>query len=180
MEADINNDIMDWDYHVYVPGSFDVVWSSPPCTEYSRAKTCGVRNLELANMIVQRTLDILFYFHPRFFIIENPQTGLLKEQEMMNDIMYDDVDYCKYGLPYRKRTRLWNNILNWEPRPLCKKDCGHMDDNRHMETAQRGPSKGAPTLGRQRHRQAELYMVPADLIREILKAIPMEPNATMT
>ena len=180
MEADIKCDIMDWDYHVYEPGSFDVIWASPPCTEYSRAKTVGVRNPDLANMIVQRTLDIIFYFHPRYFIIENPQTGLLKEQEMMNDIMYDDVDYCKYGLPYRKRTRLWNNILNWEPRPLCKKDCGHMDGNRHMETAQRGPSKGAPTLGKQIHRQAELYMVPADLITEILKAILMEPNSTMT
>ena len=171
MEADIKCDIMDWDYHVYEPGSFDVIWASPPCTEYSRAKTVGVRKIEMANAIVQRTLDICFYFQPKYVIIENPQTGLLKDQPMMQDISYDDVDYCKYGMPYRKRTRLWNNILHWVPRPLCQKDCGHMDGNRHVETAQRGPCKGIPRRGRERHKQSELYMVPADLIWEIFEVI---------
>ena len=171
MDADIKCDIMDWDYKVFEPGSFDVIWASPPCTEYSRAKTVGVRNLVMANAIVQRTIDIINYFVPEYFIMENPQTGLLKYQAIVDGMRFDDVDYCKYGLPYRKRTRLWNNIAQWEPRPLCKKDCGHMDGNRHMETAQRGPCKGSPRAGRQRHRQCELYMVPPELIREIFSAI---------
>ena len=39
MDADIKPDIMDWDYKAaYEPGFFDVVWSSPPCTEYSIAR----------------------------------------------------------------------------------------------------------------------------------------------
>ena len=171
MDADIKCDIMHKDFKVYEPGSFDVIWASPPCTEYSRAKTCGVRKIEMANAIVQRTVDILEYFFPKYYIMENPQTGLLKDQAVVNGMMFDDVDYCKYGLPYRKRTRLWNNIAQWEPKPLCKKDCGHMDGNRHMETAQRGPCKGEPRAGRQRHRQCELYMVPPELIKEIFSAI---------
>ena len=44
MPADINKDIMDWNYQVYEPKQFDVIWASPPCTEYSRAKTTGVRH----------------------------------------------------------------------------------------------------------------------------------------
>ena len=40
--ADIICDIMNWNYTVYESGYFDVIWASPPCTEYSCAKTVGV------------------------------------------------------------------------------------------------------------------------------------------
>ena len=46
--ADITADILTWDYSVYSPEYFDVVWGSPPCTEYSKAKTRGVRKFTLS------------------------------------------------------------------------------------------------------------------------------------
>ena len=140
MEATIQMDIMKWDYEDFPKPVIDVIWASPPCTEYSRAKTCGIRDIEGSNEMVKRTLDIIHYFKPKYWIIENPQTGLLKEQEMMNGIPYLDVDYCKYGMPYRKRTRLWNNIDRWNPRPLCRKDCSSMNSERtrHIQEAQQG------------------------------------------
>ena len=121
MEADIRTDIMEWDYRSYPTGSFDVIWSSPPCTEHSRAKTIGVRKLDEANGIVKRTLEITDYFNPTYWIMENPQTGLLKSQPFIAELPYNDLDYCKHGMAYRKRTRLWNNIEAWTPRPLRKK-----------------------------------------------------------
>ena len=100
--ADINIDILDWDYTIYPTGYFNVIHASPPCTEYSRAKTTGVRKIDYANSIVKKTLEIMDYFQPKYYIIENPQSGLLKEQSFMYGIPYTDVDYCKYGMPYRK------------------------------------------------------------------------------
>ena len=175
MDADIRTDIMDWNYRSIPEGRFDIIWASPPCTEYSRAKTVGVRDIEGSNKVVQRTLDIIDYFDPKYFILENPQTGLLKDQEMMRQIPFDDVDYCKYGMPYRKRTRLWNNINihRWKPKALCKKDCGMMNEEgtRHQQVAQRGKGKAEDRANQRCFRQAELYKVPSELIKEILTAI---------
>ena len=139
MPADIRTDILDWDYHALRRGSFGIIWASPPCTEYSVTKTVGVRKLDEANAIVKRTIEIIRYFKPTCWMMENPQTGLLNHQSVVADLPCNDLDYCKYGMPYRKRTRLWNNIEAWTPRPLCKKDCGHMVGNTHEQRARRSP-----------------------------------------
>ena len=136
MPADIRCDILDWDFMVYEPKSFDFIWASPPCTEYSIAKTTGVRDIEQANRVSQRTIEIIRYLDPKYWVIENPQTGKLKEQAFMNGLPFSDIDYCKYGMPYRKRTRLWNNIDCWQSRPLCKRDCDNIEGLRQHEQRQ--------------------------------------------
>ena len=171
--ADINTDILKWDYKQFDRNHFDFIWSSPPCTEYSVATTRGIRNIEYANSIVLKTIEIIKYFNPKYFVIENPQTGLLKNQEFMDEFEFKDVDYCKYGMPYRKRTRLWNNITTWKPRDLCKKDCGNIRNNKHIETAQRLPQKSKADWGESPiiHSQSDLYRIPENLISEILMSV---------
>ena len=76
----------------------------------------------------------------------------------MIDIPFNDLDYCKYGMLYRKRTRIWNNLINWQPKPLCKKDCGNVINNKHIQTAQRMPQGKSNTWGDKRLcKQSELY-----------------------
>ena len=171
--AGINCDILEWDYKQFDRNHFDFIWSSPPCTEYSVAKTKGIRNIEYANSIVLKTIEIIKYFNPKYFVIENPQTGLLKSQEFMNEFDFKDVDYCKYGFKYKKRTRLWNIITNWTPRDLCNRDCGQIRNNKHIETAQRLPSKTKAEWGDNYviHKQEDLYKIPAELICEILTSL---------
>ena len=33
--AEINCNILDWDYTIYPPGHFDIIWASPPCDTFS-------------------------------------------------------------------------------------------------------------------------------------------------
>ena len=165
--ADINADIQTWDYKQFEPKHFDFIWASPPCTEYSLAKTTAPRNIPAANKIVEKTWEIIDYLKPTYFVLENPQTGYLKKQDFMQGRYFVDLDYCKYGMPYRKRTRLWNNIFHWIPRPLCAKDCGNIVNNKHVRTAQRVPSGPQDS----RYTQDELYVIPEPLIQEIFENI---------
>ena len=106
---------------------------------YSRAKTRGVRDIEGSNKLVKKTIEIINYFNCKYWFIENPQTGLLKKQEFMKDLPYVDCDYCMYGKPYRKRTRIWTNKkveLN-----LCNKKCGFIVDNKHIGSCGNGRKK---------------------------------------
>ena len=132
-DANINTDILNWDYKQFNRNNVQIIWASPPCVEYSIAKTTGVRKIDYANSIVQKSIEIIRYFNPSVWFIENPQTGLLKHQDFMKDFDYFDIDYCKYGFPYRKRTRIWTNLKTWKPRPLCKKDCGNIINNKHKQ-----------------------------------------------
>jgi len=159
LPADINIDILNWDYKKqFKPKHFYYIWASPPCTEYSMSKTQGRRNIKLANKIVNKTIEIIEYLEPVYYTIENPQTGYLKDQVFMDGIPFDDVDYCKYGFPYRKRTRLWNNINRFRPRPLCQQDCRYCVDGKHIIDIESQPTK-------------TLYRIPPQLVNEIIKAL---------
>ena len=156
---------MEWDYKIYPKDSFDIIWASPPCTQYSKAKSQGVRDIEGANKIVLRTLDIINYFNPYWWFMENPQTGLLKKQEIMNGIPFYDCDYCMYGKPYRKRTRIWTNKENLKLL-LCDKNCGSFMDGRHIGSCGTG-GKGQghkKSYSNKTYSLDEKYSIPPELI----------------
>ena len=161
-------DLMDFDYKQYPQDHFSVVWASPPCTQYSKAKSRGIRDIEGANKLVLKTLEIIQYFKPEVWYIENPQTGKLKDQPFMDNLPFVDCDYCMYGKPYRKRTRIWTNkdvkLL------LCDKNCGSFIDGKHVGSCGCGGQGQGHTksYSNKSYSPLEKYSIPQDLIFSLL------------
>jgi site-specific DNA-cytosine methylase len=146
--ADINQNILDWDYTTYPVGHFDIIWASPPCDTFSvlrkswigRKLKCHnglVCSLELLQNdintiglpILRKTEEIIDYFKPKYYFIENPQTGQMKEY--MTHRPHYDVDYCRYSdFGYKKRTRIWTNLEGFEPK-ICDGNCGNIENRKH-------------------------------------------------
>ena len=74
-EPTILCDIRSWDYVLFPPGHFDMVWASPVCTEHSRALTKRPRRIEEGDALVLSALEIIARFDPLMWVIENPATG---------------------------------------------------------------------------------------------------------
>ena len=41
----------------------------------------------------------------------------------MNELPNFDIDYCKYGMPFKKKTGLWCSPDKWTAQQFCQKDC---------------------------------------------------------
>ena len=142
--AEVQCDTMTWDCNAAFPtGHFDVIWSSPDCTMYSLARTTAKtpRNFAKADALVQKCLEIIDFYQPRLWFLENPDTGYLKSRPFMQNVPYVRVDYCMYGTDYRKRTRIWTNA-HWKPQLCDRSHCiptqgARCITYRHIACAQR-------------------------------------------
>jgi hypothetical protein len=117
-------DCMDLDVESIAPGTCDCIHASPPCTQFSRAKTTGVRDLEGADALVQRTLECIRRLEPKFWTPENPGSGLLRSRSYMSEVpLVASLDYCKYGAPYTKPTMFLGVMPETFQGKQCKYDC---------------------------------------------------------
>jgi site-specific DNA-cytosine methylase len=57
---------------------FQLISAGPPCEEYSITKTVGRRDVGKADKLVRKTLEIIKYFQPQLWCLENPRGGHLK------------------------------------------------------------------------------------------------------
>lgn len=174
-------DILKFDYKIFPTGFFDIIWASPPCVHFSQLQNTfiGRNGITKESIIAKREMmglpilrkcqEIIEYFKPRLWFIENPKFSSIKEY--LFGIPYYDVDYCKYSdFGYKKSTRIWTNKKKFIPL-TCNWDCENMDINytkgkRHKYdvTGRRfGTSKGN-NLARE-----YTYRVPQPLIKSLFE-----------
>lgn len=131
--ADITCDIMDWDYTVYPVRYFDIIWASPECKIFSHLQYTQIgrkwkdkNELQEArdqnSIYIQRTIEIIDYFNPAYYFIENPLQSKIWDYV---DSEYKDkfviVDYCFFGYRYKKPTKILTNKQLENKRCSCKK-----------------------------------------------------------
>lgn len=173
--SDINNfkdidyviNILDFDINK-VPFKPDIIWASPPCTGFSVAaigrnwnhdKTPKTETARLGIELVQKTIEIINYFQPSYWFMENPR-GMLRKLDVVKDYKRNTITYCQYGDERMKPTDIWTNSNKWIPRPICKNGAPC-----HI-AAPRGSRTGTQGL----NDAYERSKIPNDLCIEILKS----------
>ena len=145
------------------------------CTQYSRAKTVGVRDLDGADKLLSRALEIMAYFGCNW-AFENPESGLLKTRDIVKGLPYQDTTYCKYGYAYRKATRIWSSLVLSLREPCSlKTPCSAIVGKRHPKTAQQSRRSCDPNDTTNVWSQWELYNLPPELCDEIARAAAKSP-----
>ena len=164
-------DACTWDpFTILKPGQVvHFAWFSPPCTDYSRAKTTKARDLSAGDATAKATLRLLKLIRPICWTIENPK-GYLRHRPFMRPFLrfLKETTYCKYdGFRYRKETDLFTNI-QIEPLHCRRVPCEHKRlTGRHPEVAQQGPGQdGTPGNSLE-----NLHRVPHKLIQDMFSFV---------
>jgi hypothetical protein len=198
-EATHKCDIMTWDYRQYPQDHFQVIWGSPPCHTFSHLQLSWIGRKMRGELITRdkvierqekeglpllyKLLEIIDYFSPKFYFIENPATSRMKDYLDLPNYVVDYCKYCDWG--YRKRTRIWTNVKTFEPK-VCKRDCENMVfTKKTVSTGEKGNhignvsgGKNYKKMGTGAHRNIvenvskhHTYRIPPELIRDLFMCV---------
>jgi len=180
-QVDIKTDILTWNYKIFEPGYFDIIWASPPCNSFSSMKCLRVskelikKEMEQIGLpLLNKTIEIIKYLKPKYYFIENPQTGRMKD--FINDLPYHDITYCHYGFTVRKPTRIWTNLNSFKPKYCVKGSyCGQKVNGKHPQkigtTRKTANEKFSGSYNKNKTKIEEKYQIPPQLIRSLFITI---------
>lgn len=123
IQIDIKNgiDILTWNYKE-IENVYGIL-AAVPCTDYalSGAKHFKRKDSDGTTMqsqkLVEKTREIIEYFKPKFWAVENPMTRIHKLNTWLNKpkFKFNPCDFAGYGFEnerYNKQTWLFGNFRN--------------------------------------------------------------------
>lgn len=131
-KPDILVDIMKWDYKKYPIGYFDIIIAGPECKIFSNLQYTWIgrkwrdkQHLEEEqkknSIYINKTIEIIEYFNPKYYFIENPLYSAIwnyvENENYLNDFII--VDYCAFGFNYKKPTKFLTNLKKENKRCVC-------------------------------------------------------------
>lgn len=179
--------ILTWDYQQYPPDHFDVIWASPDCTTWSLASGGKYRKKDsiyglnneyqekatLGNNMVLKVIEIINYFNPPVWYIENPR-GLLKSFPPLIDFIKEtnsNVSLMYYGnyndWGFMKPTDIWSNMPLWkETKPVMDPSKYTLRFHKYNNCDKRIYTAFSNSNARERSK------IPPDLIHRLKQLIP--------
>lgn len=129
IDKKLGQDILTWDYKQL--GEVYGILAAVPCTDYAIS---GARHFEQkdkdgrteeSNKLVKKTLEIIAYFNPKFWVIENPMSRIHKLNPELGQVKYKFHPYelAQYDpnprdSQYQKTTWLWGEFAPPVKKPL--------------------------------------------------------------
>ena len=187
LNPDLCIDIMDLIPHNFMGNCFDngmdsvdILWCSPPCTAFSVAsighhwnkdhtpKTShAIEGLQILTRNILIIKELLEINPDMIWFIENPRGKMRKvideifKMYKITNYKRNTVTYCQYGDTRMKPTDIWTNLIEWQPRPICKNGAScHVSAPRGSRTGTQG-LKNAKDRG----------VIPSALFEHIFKVI---------
>jgi len=120
------------------PDNIHGIIANPPCTEFSTARGFHLTgDLNKGMSLVEDCLWLIEVYEPKWWILENPANGRLKDILGPPKLTYQPWEY---GSPWTKKTALWGEFTIPEPTYKCWEDCPK-NDNLYVR-----PGRGKPSL----------------------------------
>lgn len=117
------------------------IFANPVCTDFSIAATGQARDLNNGMVLVNECLRIIreaeSYGNLKFWVIENPASGRLKD--VIGEPAYSYEPWW-YGSPWTKRTALWGRFV------IPKRVFHYWDDVPKLPDLYVRPGRGKPSL----------------------------------
>lgn len=172
-------DIMEWNYKQFDKDYFDIIWASPECKIFSQLQFTHIgrkwktkEHLQIEqekhSKFILRTLEIIEYFNPKMWFIENPLYSKIWDYvpKKYNNV---NIDYCMFGYDYKKPTKILTNVKI--PSVRCKIKGKHKYKiGMTAESGRKDKSGGTE----------KLYRIPPKLISYLFQNITVTTNTNFS